>query len=149
MKGRAARLAPVIDMSEQEEREAARQLGKCQAQLMQAEQKLADLQQYRDDYHKQWLNAGSQGVSGQWMIGYQRFLSQLEDAIAQQERSAAWHREVVTKARQAWQQRYARLEGLRKLVQRYRQEQRLVDDKHEQKQLDEMSQRLLQRARAY
>lgn len=147
MKGRAERLTPVIDMSEQEERDAARQLGKCQTQLMQAEQKLADLQRYRDDYHKQWLNAGSQGVSGQWMIGYQRFLSQLEDAIAQQERSTNWHRDVVEKARQSWQQRYARLEGLKKLVEKYHQEQRLVEDKREQKQMDEFSQRLLQRVR--
>ena len=49
---------------------------------------------------------------------------------------------MVDKARQQWQERYARLEGLRKLVQRYRDEARMAEDKREQKQLDELAQRL-------
>lgn len=37
---------------------------------------------------------------------------------------------------------YARVEGLRKLVQRYMDEARRLEDKREQKLLDELSQRL-------
>jgi flagellar FliJ protein len=48
----------------------------------------------------------------------------------------------LPKARELWQQRYARLEGLRKLVKRYLDEARLAEDKREQKLLDELSQRL-------
>ncbi len=40
-----------------------------------------------------------------------------------------------------WQERYARLEGLRKLVERYLEEARQAEDKREQKQLDELAQR--------
>ena len=47
--------------------------------------------------------------------------------------------------RAVWQQRYARLEGLRKLVQRYIDEARLAEDKREQKLLDELAQRLVDR----
>ena len=39
-------------------------------------------------------------------------------------------------------QEVLRLEGLRKLVERYREEARLLADKQEQKQLDEFAQRL-------
>ena len=141
-KSRAARLAPVIDMAESAEREAARQLGRCQAALSQAEAKLGELERYRNDYQQQWLNAGRQGVSGQWLMNYQRFLSQLETAIGQQSQSVDWNRNNLNKARELWQQRYARLEGLRKLVQRYLDEARLAEDKREQKLLDELSQRL-------
>jgi len=56
--------------------------------------------------------------------------------------AAAWQQENVNKARELWQQRYARLEGLRKLVQRYQQEARQAEDKREQKMLDEFAQRL-------
>ena len=122
MKGRAERLGPVVEMSERDERDAAQRLGQCQQQLAQAEFKLGELQRYREDYQQRLVVNGSRGVTGQWLIGYQRFLSQLEEAIGQQER-------------------YARLEGLRKLVERYRQEQRLVEDKREQKQMDEYAQR--------
>lgn len=139
---RAARLAPVIDMAERAERESAKLFGQGQAQLSQAESKLAELRQYFTDYQQQWLNQGSQGVSGQWLMNYQRFLSQLESAIAQQQRSVDWHRNNLDKVREQWQQRRARLDGLRKLVERYLQEARTAADKREQKILDEFSQRL-------
>ncbi|CAD5108364.1 flagellar export protein FliJ [Zestomonas carbonaria] len=139
---RAKRLQPVIDMAEKAEREAARQLGQCQGLLAQAEAKLGELERYRADYQQQWVSEGQRGVSGQWLMNYQRFLSQLEGAIGQQLRSIAWHRANADKARAQWQQRYARLEGLRKLVQRYQEEARIAADKHEQRLLDELAQRL-------
>ncbi|MGK9064974.1 flagellar export protein FliJ [Stutzerimonas chloritidismutans] len=139
---RAARLAPVIDMAERAERDAARLFGQGQTQVAQAEAKLGELRQYFTDYQQQWLNQGSQGVSGQWLMNYQRFLSQLESAIAQQQRSLDWHRNNLDKLREQWQQRRARLDGLRKLVERYLQEARTAADKREQKLLDEFAQRL-------
>jgi flagellar FliJ protein len=143
---RAARLRPVIEMAERAEREAARQLGQAQLQLGQAEAKLGELRQYFNDYQQQWLTQGSQGVSGQWLMNYQRFLSQLESAIGQQQRSVDWHRNALAKLREQWQQRRGRLEGLGKLVERYRLEARLLADKREQKLLDEFSQRLTGRS---
>lgn len=141
-KSRAARLAPVVDMAERAEREAAVQLGRCQGLVSQAEMKLGELEHYRSDYQQQWITEGQRGVSGQWLMNYQRFLSQLESAIGQQRQSVAWHRSNLDKVREAWQERYARLEGLRKLVQRYQEEARMAEDKREQKLLDELAQRL-------
>ena len=139
---RAARLAPVVAMAERAEREAALQLGHCQGLLSQAEVKLGELEHYRSDYQQQWIDEGQRGVSGQWLMNYQRFLSQLETAIGQQRNTMEWHRGNVEKVRDIWQQRYARLEALRKLVQRYQDEARLAEDKREQKLLDELAQRL-------
>ncbi|MCO3751102.1 flagellar export protein FliJ [Pseudomonas aeruginosa] len=141
MEKRAARLAPVVDMASKAERDAATQLGRWQQQLLAAQQKLAELERYRNDYQQQWISQGQKGVSGQWLMNYQRFLSQLETAVAQQANSVTWHREAVDKARLNWQERYARLEGLRKLVERYLEEARQAEDKREQKQLDELAQR--------
>lgn len=147
IQSRASRLAPVVDMAEREERDAARALGKCQALLSQAEGKLGDLHRYLGDYQQQFVTEGRTGVSGQWMMNYQRFMVQLDTAIKQQNQSVDWHRSNIDKAREIWQQKYARLEGLRKLVQKYMDEARVAADKREQKLLDELSQRLLQRER--
>lgn len=142
MSERARRLAPVVEMAERAERDAARKLGHCQGLVSQAEVKLGELERYRGDYQQQWISEGQHGVSGQWLMNYQRFLTQLETAIGQQHSSLQWHRENLARARELWQQRYARLEGLRKLVQRYLDEARAAQDKREQKLLDELSQRL-------
>ena len=47
---RAVRLAPVIEMAERAEREAARQLAHCQGLLGKAEAQLGELERYRADY---------------------------------------------------------------------------------------------------
>lgn len=139
---RAARLAPVVEMAESTERKAAQRLGHFQGQVNLAEAKLAELERFRNDYQQQWISNGSRGVSGQWLLNYQRFLNQLETAVGQQRQSLAWHQNNLTNARATWQQAYARVEGLRKLVQRYILEARQLEDKREQRLLDELSQRL-------
>ncbi|MDH0749170.1 flagellar export protein FliJ [Pseudomonas sp. GD03842] len=139
---RAGRLAPVVDMAEKAEKTAAQRLGHFQGQVRLAESKLAELEKFRSDYQQQWIDKGTHGVSGQWLMNYQRFLNQLETAVSQQRQSLNWHQNNLNKARGEWQKAYARVEGLRKLVQRYIDEARAVEDKREQKLLDELSQRL-------
>lgn len=139
---RSARLAPVVDMTEKAEKTAAQRLGHFQGQVRLAESKLADLESFRLEYQEQWIVRGSSGVSGQWLLGYQGFLAQLGTAIDQQRQSLAWHQNNLNKARDTWQQAFARVEGLRKLVQRYIDEARQLEDRREQKLLDELSQRL-------
>jgi len=139
---RAARLAPVVEMAEKAEKTAVQRLGHFQGQVRLAESKLGDLEKFRADYQQQWIDKGAHGVSGQWLMNYQRFLNQLETAVSQQRQSLVWHQNNVNKARDEWQKAYARVEGLRKLVQRYIDEARALEDKREQKLLDELSQRL-------
>lgn len=139
---RAARLAPVVEMAEKAEKTAVMRLGHFQGQVRVAENKLADLENFRLEYQEQWIVRGSTGVSGQWLLGYQGFLAQLGTAIDQQRQSLNWHQNNLNKARESWQQAFARVEGLRKLVQRYMDEARKLEDKREQKLLDELSQRL-------
>ncbi|MDD1965701.1 flagellar export protein FliJ [Pseudomonas sp. NPDC090203] len=139
---RASRLAPVVDMAESAEKTAAQRLGHFQGQVRLAENKLGELEKFRADYQQQWIDKGSVGVSGQWLMNYQRFLNQLETAVSQQRQSLTWHQNNLNKARGEWQKAYARVEGLRKLVQRYIDEARAAEDKREQKLLDELSQRL-------
>ena len=146
MNKRAQRLLPVIEMAQTAEQEAACKLRQYKAALQQAQQQLQSLEQYRDDYQQQWISKGQVGVSGQWLMNYQRFLSQLEVAIEQQQKSLVWHENNVRSSQAVWQQTYARLEGLRKLVQRYREEAQKTADKQEQKLLDEMAQRLMMRS---
>ena len=139
---RSSRLAPVVDMAEKAEKTAVQRLGYFQGQVRLAESKLGDLERFRGEYQQQWIERGTQGVSGQWLMGYQGFLNQLETAVDQQRQSLLWHQNNFEKARDSWQQAYARVEGLRKLVQRYIDEARALEDKREQKLLDELSQRL-------
>ena len=138
---------PVVGMAEEAERKAAQRLGHFQQQVATSQAKLAELERFREDYQLQWINRGGQGVNGNWLVNYQRFLGQLETAMTQQRQSLAWHQNNLNNARGTWQQAYARVEGLRKLVQRYLDEARRAEDKREQQLLDELSQLCLRRDR--
>ncbi len=142
MRKKIQRLLPVVQMAEDAEREAAARLAKAQQQLQQAQQQLEGLEQYRNDYQQQWVQQGQQGVTGEWLMNYQRFLSQLEVAIEQQRNNLRWHNTNVDKLRQMWQQTYARLEGLKKLIEKYRTQIQQIADKCEQKEMDEFAQRI-------
>ena len=139
---RTKRMAPVLDMALDEERKAARTLGECQRQLDEAGARLGDLKYYAGEYEKGWLQRGSQGVGRDWLLNYQRFMSQMQSAIEQQQQTLAWHQQALERAREAWRHRYQRVEALRKLIERYQQEARARADKQEQKLLDELTQRL-------
>ena len=139
---RARRMAPVLDMALDEERKAAKALGDAQRQLEEAGGRLRDLQYYAGEYEKGWTQRGSQGVSREWLINYQQFMSQMQTAIEQQKQTLTWHQQSLERAREAWRQRYQRVEALRKLIERYQEEARARADKQEQKLLDELTQRM-------
>ena len=135
-------MAPVLDLALDEVRKAARTLGECQRQLEDAGNRLRDLEHYASEYEKGWTQRGSQGVGRDWLINYQRFMSQMHVAIEQQRQTVDWYAESLQRARDNWRQRYQRGEALRKLIERYREEARARADKQEQKLLDELTQRL-------
>ena len=88
------------------------------------------------------IKRGYRAAASLGITGALHQLGQLETAVGQQRQSLVWHQNNLDKARETWQQAYARVEGLRKLVQRYADEARQLEDKREQKLMDELSQRL-------
>jgi len=138
---RIRRLIPVLDMALEEERKAATVLGQCQKQLDESQTRLRDLEYYCGEYAKGWTQRGEQGVGREWLMNYQRFMAQMELALEQQRQTVSWHSQSIDKARESWRQRYQRLEALRKLIEKYRQEAQARADRQEQKLLDELSQR--------
>lgn len=139
---RIRRMAPVLDMALDEERKAARMLGESQRQMEEASARLKDLEHYAGEYEQGWVQRGSQGVGRDWLLNYQRFMSQMQAAIEQQKQTLDWHQQSQERARENWRQRYQRVEALRKLIERYQDEARARADKQEQKLLDELTQRL-------
>lgn len=142
---RIRRLVPVLDMALEEERKAAGRLGEAQQQIDSAQARLQDLEFYCKEYQNGWVQRGQQGVGRDWLLNYQRFLAQMQTAIEQQQQTVIWNGQSLEKAREQWRQRYQRLEAMRQLIERYREEARLKADRQEQKLLDELSQRAFDR----
>ena len=138
---RSTRMQPVIRVSEEREKQAAKELGDWQQALDQRRQQLTELQNYREEYRRYFAEVGSSGVSARRLIELQRFLAKLDQAVNQQMEVVASTERGLDVKRQSWMQARSKTQVLENVVSRYRDEEEVEQSRRDQKELDEMVQR--------
>jgi flagellar FliJ protein len=104
------------------------------------------LEQYRDEYAQRLRDATSQGITQLSLRNYQNFLGRIEDAINQQ-RQVVHNSEHSTKAGQEhWRDQNKQLKAINTLSVRHDTKVKALENKQEQKILDEFSSRKYQNA---
>ncbi len=139
---KSTRLQPVVKVAENREQQAAKALGDSQAVLTQAEQRLADLKQYREEYIQRFHTAGAAGMAAAQMEDYQKFLHKLSMAIKQQVQIVAQAVSFMEQKRQAWFQTRGKTKMLDNVVSRYQATEQRETERKAQNEQDENSQRL-------
>lgn len=138
---KSRRLQPVVKVAESREQQAARVLGDAQTTLSEAEQRLAELKGYREDYIARFHSAGAAGMAAAQMEDYRQFLHKLSLAIDQQGDVIVRAASVVEEKRQDWHVSRSKAQMLENVVSRYQTEEQRVVDRKEQGEQDERSQR--------
>lgn len=138
---KSSRLQPVVKVAESREQQAAQALGMAQTQLTQAEQRLAELKVYREDYIARFHSAGAAGMGALQMEDYRQFLHKLSLAIDQQGQVIAQAASEVEVKRQGWHQNRSKTQMLDTVVSRYQAEEQRVAERKEQGEQDERAQR--------
>jgi flagellar FliJ protein len=137
---KSERLEPVTRFSESKEREAARLLGLAQAAAREQERQLAELQGYLAEYQAAAVREHGGVQSAERLHDYQRFLSRLNEAIAQQQARVLDAQRECERRRQTWLAAHTHTRALGKVVDRYRAEERRAQGRAEQRELDERAQ---------
>lgn len=123
--------------------EAAKRLGKAMRVTEEAEEKLALLVQYRDDYAARLQNSMATGLSATGYRNFQVFIDKLDSAISgQQEVVREAHRRIALE-RTAWQACERKRMSYDTLATRARNEEQKQANKRDQKQTDEHAARLM------
>ena len=138
-------LDTLIDLAKESADEAARVLGKLNAERNHAEQQLSMLQDYRQDYLQRLQTAMQSGISAADCHNYQRFIGTLDDAIHQQFavlRQADTH---LAQGRLHWQQQQRRLNSFDALAERERRALAVLETRREQRVNDEFASRMAYR----
>jgi len=129
------------------EREQARRdeaQSALQDALRQAQAALAQensLVDYRGDYCKRWAGQFAQSGAIEILRCYQGFVERLDQAIGAQAGQVRASERAVEAARQLLLQREMRLATVERLMQRHAHQQKLLLDRREQKNIDEMAMR--------
>lgn len=135
-------LEMVRTVAHQRADDAARTLNGHASRLRSAEEKLTQLEQYRDEYQAQRVAAMRRGMQAGRLRDYESFLARLEEAIAQQRVDVDRARAVWEQALQYWQELDQRSQAMDTLRARHELSERSRENKLEQKGQDEAANRL-------
>ena len=136
-------LDTLIELATKATDEAAKRLGRAIRNTEDAEQKLALLQQYRDDYTARFQTNMMAGVTASGYRNFQLFLGKLDDAINGQQRVVQDAQKRVSNERSAWQQTERKRMSYDTLATRAQKVQQLKETRRDQKQTDEFAARRL------
>ena len=135
------RFKPIHHLASQKERKAAVELGESIKQRNSAQQRLAELEQYHKEYLERFAGATRNGLTSNQIVEYQVFIGKLEDAIAEQRRIVQRVEQDCLQTRQQWQGRYTKAKAMENAIDRMRLAERRQDDRREQAESDDLSQR--------
>jgi flagellar FliJ protein len=97
------------------------------------------LAQYRGEYCAKWSAKFQQGSSMEILRAYHGFMARLDQAITQQQAVVAHAQRGVDAARERLVEREIRLAVVERLIERRREQMARIQDRREQKNLDEMA----------
>lgn len=144
---KSKRLEVVLAVEERREQAALDAMTNARKNLEQHQQRLTELRTYQADYRNQ-MRASQQGVvSIPKLQGWQAFIVQLDQVIAQQERQVSQAEARFEAARKGWQQAYERRRGMERHIETCRSQEQRERDQREQKQADEAAGRAFARRR--
>lgn len=134
-----AQLELLLKIESDKEQELARDMQSAQSYLNSCEHKLKEVLAYKLDYLKRMQDMGTKGVGGSSYQHYQRFIVQLEDGIKKQYEVIDMAKDVVAQRRNSWLEQQRSVKAVELLLEKKRQKQQAIRDKHEQTIADEFA----------
>jgi flagellar FliJ protein len=130
-------LETLIDLAQRASDDCARRLGIARKALEEAQQKLQMLHGYRDEYAQRLESAQMAGITPLAYHNFVAFVAKLDTAISGQ-RDVLRHAEArVTMEQKAWQESERKRLSYRTLTERAAAQALKVENKRDQKQMDD------------
>jgi flagellar FliJ protein len=130
------RLAPIRQIAESRENDAARQLAESQRQLAQQEKQLHEMERYLREYSES-RPAGA--VAPALLANREAFLRQLAEALRWQAGAVADARQRLQQARDNWLGKHRDTDVLDHLIERSRGDELRAQERRQQRELDEFA----------
>jgi flagellar FliJ protein len=138
---RSDRLKPIRQVAQVRERDAARAFGESQRRLQDEEQRLAELEAYRNEYLQRFRTLQQQGITVAQLLEYQAFLGKLDAALRHQEEVVELRRGDAERRMAAWTDRRTHTQAMDRAVENLAEAERAAGERRDQKALDERNQR--------
>lgn len=136
MKKRTQKIAKVATLAASDERRFGQMAGDSRQQLDAQLDRLGELNAFRRNYARK--NSTNTAMSSAHLKDYHDFLHRLDTAVKAQQQIVRECEQNLETHRRRWIAKRQRLESLRRVLDRYQAEDKLRDDRTEQKRLDDL-----------
>ena len=137
MKSRSRKIGKVATLAESEERRFGEIAGRSRQKLNEQLDRLGELNAFRQAYADR-SSTNSTVSSAHWQ-DYQNFLHRLNTAVNAQQQIVRDCEQNLEVHRQRWMAKRQRLESLERVLEKYSVQDKLDEDRMEQKRLDEVA----------
>ena len=134
---KSKRIEPIVHVAQTREQSAVRQLKEWRRRLDEQKQRLSELQNYHDEYSKQFHEALNQGTSATRVRDFRVFLNRLDEGITQQRETVKITQEELTRCVHRWHEIRNKSMSLGKIRHRYETEERRWRNKRDQNESDD------------
>ena len=136
MARRPDKIEKLVSLANAEERQSGERTGRVQSQLNEQLRRLAELNAYRRSYAGK-TDDQARIHSVHWK-DYQNFLFRLDQAVRSQQEIVRDCERSLETHRRRWLEKRQRLDSLEKVRKRYLKEAEILDDRREQRVLDDL-----------
>lgn len=129
----------LLEQAKEKEEQAVGALSQARTELEAYYEQLKQIEQYRLDYCRQLVERGQQGLSASNYGHLNRFLTQLDETLKKQKEAEAHFTAQVENCQQHWMEMRKQRRSYEWLIEKKKTEKQRLQDKQEQKLMDEFS----------
>jgi flagellar FliJ protein len=144
---KSKRFEPIQEIASSSANELSVQMAEAARRVADLERQLAQLQSYRDEYVRNSAQSGA-SMDAVKLQNYRSFLGRLGEALRQHLKNLDAARAEFEKRRSQWSEKRIEAESLGRVVERFRKEERIAADRHEQREGDDAAMRIALAARS-
>lgn len=133
---RSQRLQTIIDLHERQEKDALQIMGRCQQQLQEQQNQLANFETYRAEYLQKLAERQQLGMNVSQLLEFRAFADKLDKAIEGQRQAVFAQEREFQRARIKWEECHQRTKSLQKLSELALAEEMKLEHKREQSEQD-------------
>ncbi|MBU5376391.1 MAG: flagellar export protein FliJ [Pantoea sp.] len=137
----ASAIDTLRDLAEQDLEKAAMHLGDMRRGVRQADEQLTMLLDYQDEYRNKLNSDMSGGIATTRWTNYHQFIQTLEQAIEQHRAQLRQWNQRLEQALASWREKQQRLNAYQTLISRAADNALRVENRLDQKRMDEYAQR--------
>ncbi|MDN3697847.1 MULTISPECIES: flagellar export protein FliJ [Vibrio] len=139
----------LLEQAKEKQNQAQMALNQANIELEDYYKQVAQIEQYRLDYCQQLIERGKNGLTASQYGHLNRFLTQLDETLSKQRDAESHFKNQVDNCQEYWLEMRKQCKSYEWLMEKKETEKRQLEEKRDQKQMDEFSTLLYSRKKSH